>query len=69
MENSEDQLLDHQTEQGTTIQKGNQNSTVLEELKLKSEKRVILYSAAGGKVTANVFFALDTFWMTQKICS
>ena len=27
---------------------------------------IILYTAADGKVTANVFFAKETFWLTQR---
>jgi hypothetical protein len=33
---------------------------------LPTQSRVILYTAADGKVTADVFFAQDTFWLTQK---
>jgi hypothetical protein len=35
----------------------------------KVQNRVILYTAADGKVTANVFFANDTFWLTQSVMS
>jgi hypothetical protein len=31
-----------------------------------TQNRVVLYTAADGKVTADVFFANETFWMTQK---
>src|SRR5689334_833867 len=31
-----------------------------------TQNRVILYTAADGKVTADVFFAKETFWLTQK---
>lgn len=34
-----------------------------------TQNRVILYTAADGKVTANVFFANDTFWLTQAAMS
>ena len=30
------------------------------------QNRIILYTAAGGKVTADVFFAQDNFWLTQR---
>ncbi len=33
------------------------------------QNRVILYTAADGKVTANVFFENDTFWLTQSAMS
>ena len=36
---------------------------------LNEQNRVILYSAADGKVTANVFFANDSFWLTQATMS
>ncbi len=31
-----------------------------------TQNRVILYTAADGKVTADVFFAEETFWLTQR---
>ncbi len=31
-----------------------------------THNRVILYTAADGKVTADVFFAKETFWLTQR---
>ena len=31
-----------------------------------TQNRVILYTAADGKVTADVFFAKETFWLTQR---
>lgn len=34
-----------------------------------TQNRVILYTAADGKVTANVFFENDTFWLTQSAMS
>jgi hypothetical protein len=34
-----------------------------------AQNRVILYTASDGKVTANVFFANDTFWLTQAAMS
>ena len=30
------------------------------------QNRIILYTAADGKVTADVFFAQDNFWLTQR---
>jgi hypothetical protein len=33
---------------------------------IKEQKKVILYSASDGKITANVFFAKENFWITQK---
>lgn len=36
------------------------------ELELNKQKQVILYTARDGKVTVGVFFAQDTFWLTQK---
>jgi hypothetical protein len=32
-----------------------------------TQNRVILYTASDGKVTANVFFINDTFWLTQPV--
>lgn len=34
-----------------------------------SQNKVILYTAADGKVMANVLFANDTFWLTQSFMS
>jgi hypothetical protein len=34
-----------------------------------TQNRVILYTAADGKVMANVLFANDTFWLTQSVMS
>lgn len=31
-----------------------------------TQNRIILYAAPDGKVTADVFFANDTFWLTQR---
>ena len=31
-----------------------------------TQDRIILYTAADGKVTADVFFAQDNFWLTQR---
>ena len=31
-----------------------------------TQSKIVLYSAADGKVTAGVFFAKDTFWLTQR---
>jgi len=31
-----------------------------------TQSRIILYTAADGKVTANVFFVEETFWLTQR---
>jgi hypothetical protein len=31
-----------------------------------TQNRIILYTAADGKVTADVFFAKETFWLTQR---
>ena len=36
------------------------------EIELNRQKRVILYTAADGTVTADVFFERDNFWITQK---
>lgn len=36
---------------------------------LDTQSRVILNTAADGKVTADVFFAQDNFWMTQRTTS
>jgi len=33
------------------------------------QNQVILYTAADGKVMANVLFANDTFWLTQSVMS
>src|SRR5262245_3443101 len=34
-----------------------------------AQNQVILYTAADGKVMANVFFANETFWLTQSVMS
>jgi len=34
-----------------------------------TQNRIILYTAADGKVTADVFFAKETFWLTQRTMS
>ena len=34
-----------------------------------TQGRIILYTAADGKVTADVFFAKETFWLTQSVMS
>jgi hypothetical protein len=34
-----------------------------------TQNRVILYTAADGKVMANVLFANDTFWLIQSVMS
>lgn len=31
-----------------------------------TQNRIILYTTDDGKVTADVFFAKETFWMTQR---
>ena len=31
-----------------------------------TQNKIILYTTADGKVTADVFFANDTFWLTQR---
>lgn len=31
-----------------------------------TQSRVILYTAADGKITADVIFAQDNFWLTQR---
>ena len=33
---------------------------------LDTQNKIILYTTADGKVTADVFFANDTFWLTQR---
>lgn len=37
-----------------------------QELSPDTKNRVILYTTADGKVTADVFFVEETFWLTQK---
>lgn len=37
-----------------------------DELEQNKQKHVILYTASDGKVTVDVFFAQDNFWLTQK---
>lgn len=44
----------------------NQNSDRLQNMKLSGERTAVIYTASDGKVTADVLFASDTFWMTQK---
>lgn len=39
---------------------------MIKKLELNDQKPIILYTAADGKVTANVLFASDNFWLTQK---
>lgn len=34
-----------------------------------TQNQIILYTAADGKVMANVLFANDTFWLTQSAMS
>ena len=34
-----------------------------------TQNQVILYTAGDGQVMANVFFANDTFWLTQSVMS
>jgi hypothetical protein len=34
-----------------------------------TQNKIILYTTADGKVTADVFFANDTFWLTQRTMS
>jgi hypothetical protein len=36
------------------------------ELEQNKQKWVILYTGADGKVTVDVFFEQDNFWLTQK---
>ena len=64
MNEKEDQILSNQAKQNMGVQEENQSTEIIKES--NNEKRIILYTAADGKVTANVFFANDTFWMTQK---
>ena len=67
MDGKEARILIEQTENSKKIQSEvNQNSEIIKELELNSEESVIIYTDSDGKVTANVFFANDTFWMTQK---
>ncbi len=64
MNEKEDQILSNQAKQNMGVQEENQSTEIIKES--NNEKRIILYNAADGKVTANEFFANDTFWMTQK---
>ena len=32
----------------------------------ETQNRIVLYTASDGKVTADVFFAKETFWLTQR---
>ncbi len=66
MDETADRILSNQTGKNMNVQRENQNATIIKELGLHSEKRVIIYTDADGKFTANVLFAHDTFWMTQK---
>lgn len=70
---SEKKLTKNKTLLNQTKDGGQQVEARLENtmsLKNKSEqdkqKRVIFYTAADGKVTVDVFFAQDNFWLTQK---
>ena len=61
-------LLD-QTEDGghqAKVTVENAKALISNELDLNRQEPVILYTAADGKVTVNVFFAQDNFWLTQK---
>ncbi len=49
--------------------KKKRSSLISNELALQEQKRVILYTAANGKVTADVFFEQDNFWLTQRTIS
>lgn len=49
-----------------TPSEGFQNPERTQGVELNSERTTVIYTAADGKVTADVFFAIDTFWMTQK---
>ncbi len=67
MENKEDQFLVEQNEdKKKTIPTSNQDSVGIKDTELKDEQAVVVYTASDGKVMANVFFADDTFWVTQK---
>ena len=67
MDSKEDQVSTEQTE---NTQKDpsdiSYKSEIFKEPSLKSENKVVIYSNSDDKITANVFFANDTFWMTQK---
>lgn len=41
-------------------------SSQISKLGLNKEKRVILYTSGDGKISVNVLFAQDNFWLTQK---
>src|SRR5579872_1630693 len=69
---NQSQILPNQTEdrgQQTKVKLKNMKSLISSELNLNEQKSVILYTAANGKVTADVLFAQDNFWLTQKTMS
>ncbi len=42
------------------------NGSLKKEEEFNEQKKVILYTGPDGKITANVFFARENFWITQK---
>jgi 3-dehydroquinate dehydratase len=66
IENSNQVLSNHNKEVKNTTKIEIENRLSNTELSLNKQKKVVLYTAADGKITANVFFAHENFWMTQK---
>jgi hypothetical protein len=63
--NDNDQVLSNNVEEKQN-RVANNDCLFRKKQKLNEQKKVILYTAADGKITANVFFACDNFWITQK---
>ncbi len=61
-------MSEYQTKDGgQQVEAKLKNMTSLRnDLEQNKQKRVILYTAADGKVTVDVFFAQENFWLTQK---
>lgn len=56
----------HNKEVKNTTKIETENRISSKEPCLNKQKKVVLYTAADGKITANVFFAHENFWITQK---
>ncbi len=59
-------LTKQKEDKKNTPSKRNQNTEITRGIELDDEKAVVIYTASDGNITANVLFANDTFWMTQK---
>lgn len=67
MDEKGDQVLVEQiAPNNKTVSESVQKSVIIKELEPNDEKTVVIYTISDGMVTAKVFFANETFWMTQK---